>query len=143
MFNTIVSQNNNQNSESSEEEWVPSDRDQESSEGEELKDATIDTEENDVQGTREGKRQRRKHRLSDPLQWEYNRNKKKREYGDFYFGRKDNAFTVRKEKRNLKTRCLCKIKNGLNSQCFRLSEEERTCIITKFCKMTWTEKKCK
>ncbi|CAG9837595.1 unnamed protein product [Diabrotica balteata] len=58
------------------------------------------------------KRKRKKNRLSDSQDWEYNTNKKKRQEGAAYKGRKDNKFLVQKHKRKLKIRCSCEEKTS-------------------------------
>lgn len=130
----------------SDEEWAGnsgSNTEQDSSEAEFVtsEDATL-TEEGHSANDREGrKRKRAKNRLSDPKTWEYNRNKKKREEGLSYLGRKENKLVAQKDERRLKQRCLCRKEKSKNIQCFKISEEERLSIFKSFWNLTWNEKK--
>lgn len=86
------------------------------------------------------KRKRRKNRLSKSDDWEYNSNKKKREKGDMYLGRKNNRFTVKKCTRDIKIRCLCSKEKNNAFECYKIKEEERQRIFKEFWNFSWKEK---
>lgn len=75
-------------------------------------------------------RKRKKRRFSNPAEWKYNTNKRNREKGVQYMGRKNNKFDRKKTKRVMKTRCLClnkplKTRKEIVIQCYKLTHEER------------------
>lgn len=91
-------------------------------------------------------RKRKKRRLSDPRAWKYNTIKKNRENGAEYFGRKNNKFEIKKAKRVMKMRCQCTDKStkggkAMRIQCFKLTDENRKSIFSKFWSLSWPEKK--
>ncbi|KAB0793756.1 hypothetical protein PPYR_13376 [Photinus pyralis] len=91
-------------------------------------------------------RKRKKKRLSDPTSWKYNINKKNREKGTVYMGRKENKFDVMKNERAMKERCQCvhkltKMGNEMSIQCYKLTNEDRKSIFFKFWYLSWAEKK--
>lgn len=90
-------------------------------------------------------RKRAKRRLSNPKTWQYNVHKNNREKGIEYMGRKNNKFDVKKNKSELKIRCSCRQKVTkrvvAKMACYKLTEEERLKINTKFWNLTWSERK--
>ena len=104
-----------------------------------MEDENTTTDEDENNGERR-KRKRKKARLSDHSQWEYNKNKRMREEGLSYLGRKDNQFTVKMNEKSIKKRCTCQGTKKSKIQCYKLSEEERKNIFKKFWSLTWDEK---
>jgi len=89
------------------------------------------------------KPKRRKRQHTNPLDWEKNMNKIKREAGQSYFGKKKIeeswCYDIPKNERELKSRCKCKSQQ--NKYCAELSDAERNSIFQKFWKMDWNAKK--
>lgn len=91
------------------------------------------------------KRIDKKQRMSDG--WKPSVQKKKREKGREYLGRKKENdekwnYEIKKKERKIKNRCLCK-DSAKNKQlkCSLITERERLTIFTKFWAMSWPEKK--
>lgn len=90
---------------------------------------------------------RNKRHNVDERKWNKNENKKRRECGDKYYGkRKINGlwnYKIEKEKRSMKGRCNCKKSHiGKTLQCTKLSEAERTQIFNYFwSKLGWEQRR--
>lgn len=100
----------------------------------------IDSEETESVNPTNKMRKRKKNRLSDCNDWECNVNKKKREKGDMYLGRKNNKFVIKKNTRKIKNRCLCSKERNNGLQCYTINEEERQYAFKKFWNYSWKEK---
>lgn len=91
------------------------------------------------------KKERRKRSQVQKTNWKENINKKNRENGKRYLGRKkisSNWTNVVKNERRLKPRCHCiRQKNNGTLKCSLFSEEDREEIFILFWKLTWQEKK--
>lgn len=91
------------------------------------------------------KRKRRKRCQVDKKTWAYEANRKNREKGLKYFGRKQHNDTwdnrVPKSPRILKERCKCKTQKTGKIRCALITEQDRKGIFDKFWEMTWGEKK--
>lgn len=96
-------------------------------------------------GAQNNKRKRRKRNEVDERQWAVNKNKKLREIGRAYCGKKRiNGkwdYSIKKEGRKMKERCGCKCKDNSKIRCSSIKEEERKTIFEKFWKLNRGEKK--
>lgn len=93
-----------------------------------------------------GKKKGRKKRQNvDKNAWTINKNKKAREIGENYCGKKfvdgEWDYKIPKEGRKMMERCSCKYKDSSKIKCVTVDEEERNYIFEKFWKMSWGEKK--
>lgn len=90
-------------------------------------------------------RKRKKRCQVDMSTWTSEENKRKREKGLEYFGRKkqDNVWNnkVPKEPKRIKRRCQCKVKEKGQIKCFLITENDRQTIFNFFWNMAWGEKK--
>lgn len=95
-------------------------------------------------------RTRKKKHLVDKDCWKENQNKIKREKGQEYLGRKkeDGIWSqIKKSKRKMGPRCCCKLsttvfKKSQQLQCYKLTEEDRHEIFTKFWdRMNWSQRR--
>lgn len=85
-------------------------------------------------------RKRKKRRFVDRMQWKFSANKKREEEQE-YLGRRNNDFSVKRNKKSLKERCVCNNKSGSALKCSLLEEKDRDKLFKRFWNLSWNEKK--
>lgn len=93
-----------------------------------------------------GKRKRSKRGKADKDSWTAQKNQMKRLKGEEYLGRRKNeegqtVFDVKRDKREVKPRCLCSTEKKTVFQCYRVTEEMREKMFRNFWSLTWGERK--
>ncbi|KAG8270463.1 hypothetical protein J6590_108428 [Homalodisca vitripennis] len=106
----------------------------------------VDENECEINNSKEEVGKRKRNKKPNKELWETEKCKAKRMKGEEYFGRRKNedgktVYDVKRSKRELKPRCLCKPKSKSVFQCHTVTEEIRKNIFNDFWLLNWEERR--